>query len=621
MGGVGGVGGRQPFNPGDVTVDGDDEVEEGKKKEAKGTDGASKTKEPEISPDQVILTPPPQQQFDSSSSTRPGDDNQSLRMDAGVGGASGVGALDGADSAAAMLNDVAQAYDNMEKNLELCFNKLIMEAKGNKEALEDQIKQIDRQVEVIKEQLKKLDKMLELITTLMPKFAELIGQDEKVRNTCPLGQQTRQADVDQKKDELTNIVVEKMREAGFTDVNPESIRKIMDGIAAGGAGATALAFFLFTLIADAEGDAAAKAEGAKNAKEKQAPPDDQATSDPKKTGPPEPGTPGAQTDKPGEVPSDRQTSSTDVPKAGDPTGTPPPKSTDPTGQTTPGQSPPGQNTTADPATKPPPGADATGQPPAADPATGAAPDGEPKPVPLTEEAKDAGFDQKSFNERIDQIAELAMKYAETKPATEVHGLFFSYSMPTAEFAIAQAELIHAIFPGLQIGLDVKVTKDFTKATKDGIGKDSDGLSLTANDFQWAAQLSSIPCGGSEAGLKFLSNRLEQQIVAKQKELGKEMDKLIEAKKGLIGQIKELDREIARLEKDKTTAIQNLRKQKEQTLQAIQKMITEQKMKMEEIKSRVVDVIVTKLNEFAEQLGKIADEIGKPPTQGRPGVGR
>src|SRR5258706_14458887 len=56
----------------------------------------------------------------------------------------------------ATLTDIAKAYDSMEQSIEVMFAKLIQEAKGNKDALEDQIQNIDAQIEKLKQTAQKI---------------------------------------------------------------------------------------------------------------------------------------------------------------------------------------------------------------------------------------------------------------------------------------------------------------------------------------------------------------------------------------------------------------------------------------------------------------------------------
>jgi len=60
----------------------------------------------------------------------------------------------------AIINDITASYDQMEAQIEIMFAKLIKEARDNKQALEDQLKSIDRKIDSLKDAAKKQEQQL-----------------------------------------------------------------------------------------------------------------------------------------------------------------------------------------------------------------------------------------------------------------------------------------------------------------------------------------------------------------------------------------------------------------------------------------------------------------------------
>jgi hypothetical protein len=192
--GVGGGGNRFAFGLDDVSVNREKELKEGDaKKGVKAQEGAEaqktedadstqSTKGPgEVSPTDIVVTVPPVQGNETSSTAKPGDGNAPLP---GVDGVGSKSRSFDTDPTAAMLDDVTQAYQGMEQSIEVMYARLTQEMKSNKAELEDQIKNIDKQIDQLKEQIKKLDIILAKVTELMPKFMEMVGSDPGTNQAC-----------------------------------------------------------------------------------------------------------------------------------------------------------------------------------------------------------------------------------------------------------------------------------------------------------------------------------------------------------------------------------------------------------------------------------------------------
>lgn len=61
----------------------------------------------------------------------------------------------------ALLQDVANSYNQMEQSIEAQYAKLLREARDQKSSVEEKIKDIDRQVAALKEQAKKIEQVAE----------------------------------------------------------------------------------------------------------------------------------------------------------------------------------------------------------------------------------------------------------------------------------------------------------------------------------------------------------------------------------------------------------------------------------------------------------------------------
>jgi hypothetical protein len=116
----------------------------------------------------------------------------------------------GSATSQSVLSDVANAYDSMERNLELMYAKLMKEAKGNKDAIEDQIKNIDQQIEKLKQEVKKLELLLQKLEELLPKIMAALGSDPGVGkgrapSTARLGAELGKAGINLSADELRSL--------------------------------------------------------------------------------------------------------------------------------------------------------------------------------------------------------------------------------------------------------------------------------------------------------------------------------------------------------------------------------------------------------------------------------
>ena len=114
----------------------------------------------------VPVTPTP-----ASGTDRPGDGQAPIANDT-----VGAGPVKAATTQA-LLQDVASSYDQMERNIELQFAKLMQEAKGQKQALEDKIKEIDRQIAALKEQARKIEQVAQKLEELLPRILAAVGSD------------------------------------------------------------------------------------------------------------------------------------------------------------------------------------------------------------------------------------------------------------------------------------------------------------------------------------------------------------------------------------------------------------------------------------------------------------
>lgn len=87
-----------------------------------------------------------------------------------------VGNLEGTIKAIPLVG-THQAVIVSMRSVAVEYQKLVAEAKRNKELLEDQIKRIDEQIALIKEQIKKLELIIQKLEELLPKFLEFAGSD------------------------------------------------------------------------------------------------------------------------------------------------------------------------------------------------------------------------------------------------------------------------------------------------------------------------------------------------------------------------------------------------------------------------------------------------------------
>jgi peptidoglycan hydrolase CwlO-like protein len=116
----------------------------------------------------------------------------------------------GSATSQSVLSDVANAYDQMEKNIELQFAKLILEAKSNKEAVEDKIKSIEAAIEKLKQEVKKLELLLQKLEELLPKIMAALGSDPgagkgRAPSTARLGAELGKAGINLSADELRSL--------------------------------------------------------------------------------------------------------------------------------------------------------------------------------------------------------------------------------------------------------------------------------------------------------------------------------------------------------------------------------------------------------------------------------
>lgn len=124
-----------------------------------------------------------------------------------------------------LLSDVSNSYAQMEKNIELKYAKLIQEAKGNKGALEDQIKTIEQQIEKLKQAARKIELVERKLEELLPKIMEALGSDSNAGKgrTSPTN----------RNDQLASRLATELAKAGL-GLSPDEIRDITDAVKRGG---------------------------------------------------------------------------------------------------------------------------------------------------------------------------------------------------------------------------------------------------------------------------------------------------------------------------------------------------------------------------------------------------
>jgi len=145
-------------------------------------------------------------------------------------------------------DDAAKACGNLEHHVGATFNRMMADAKRNKEALDDQIKNIDRHRDLIHRKIQKLTVIVEMLTQLQPLVRGMLSQDSKLQDVFnPAAEEADKAG-------LVNKLAEAMKAAGVDDVNPETLRWLADGMQAGGQVGMALALMIMTAIVEAAGD-------------------------------------------------------------------------------------------------------------------------------------------------------------------------------------------------------------------------------------------------------------------------------------------------------------------------------------------------------------------------------
>ncbi len=548
--GVGGGGNRFAFGLDDVSVNREQELKDGKgvkgaKENAQAQEVEKENKTDDASPADPTqtfeMTPVPPVTYDATSSTAKPDDGKAPLP--GIDAASST--RPSVDPAVAMLDDVSNAYNQMEMSVEFMYNRLIQEAKSNKAELEDQIKNIDKQIELLKEQGKKLDIIMAKVTELMPKFMQLVGSDEGVKQ-C--GQYKN--DFNQQEQQFADFLAKELKAIGI-DLDPAKLQSLVEGMSKGGQAGMALAMMLVFAIAEASADISIQ-----NSRKAEQPQAGDQPSDPTAQSPPQ-----------------DQTSSTPPPQT-DPTAT---GTTDPTATGT-------TDPTATGTTTPPTTGETEGKP----------------PVDAPPEAINAGFDPAKLEEKLNAIADKAEAYAKADP-TEYLTWFFPLQVQSAEFTFASMDLMNAIAPGLGFGLtDAPLTKDFSSAKQNGVKVD--GFSMSAAEFQCMANLRNMPFGmGPQLATQFAMTIVNKQFETQKVAIEKGIEDLKAQLKDLKKQITEIDQQIAELEKQKAAAIAEVKKQKENAVKTIGGIVEANKGKEDQVKALIVDTLVAALDAISMDL--------------------
>ncbi|MCM3877016.1 MAG: hypothetical protein NEA02_11430 [Thermoanaerobaculia bacterium] len=149
-----------------------------------------------------------------------------------------------ADTAAAqaMLSDVVNAYDQMEKNVELQFAKLTHDAKGSKDALEEEIKALGSQILKLEQAAKKIEAVAQKMQELLPKIMAAVGSDP--------GAALRRAPSTAKESAFEALLKTELAKAGVS-LSTKEIQSIAEAITKGGQAAMSAALQIVITIAEA----------------------------------------------------------------------------------------------------------------------------------------------------------------------------------------------------------------------------------------------------------------------------------------------------------------------------------------------------------------------------------
>lgn len=151
-------------------------------------------------------------------------------------------ALTPAAGGPALLADVSISFDQMEKNIEQQYAKLIRKEKDQKSALEDTIKDLDRQIQAVKEQIKKIQLVAQRIQELLPKILSAVGSDS--------GGVFGGAFSEAKRAQLEALLAAELSKAGVS-LSAKEIQGIAAAITKGGQGGMSTALQIVITIAEA----------------------------------------------------------------------------------------------------------------------------------------------------------------------------------------------------------------------------------------------------------------------------------------------------------------------------------------------------------------------------------
>jgi hypothetical protein len=147
-----------------------------------------------------------------------------------------------AAGASSTLSDISSSYARMEANIEQEYAKLEKQAKDDIDALENKIKEIDRQIASLKERARKVSQVAAKMDELLPKFMAALGRNA--------GGGTGRA-ASSRRDQVAAQVGTELAQLGVA-VSPDQLTKIMDGLEKGGSAGMAQALSICTAIAEAE---------------------------------------------------------------------------------------------------------------------------------------------------------------------------------------------------------------------------------------------------------------------------------------------------------------------------------------------------------------------------------
>jgi len=431
-----------------------------------------------------------------------GDNNQPILSDAN----SGLPANDNANVAAAVMNDVSAAFDDMSGAIDMAYAKVIHDCKSNIEDLENKIKDMTQKIKELKAEADKIMKIADKMEQLLPEIMAHVGTDQG--NIC-----NNAAEHSQANKEFADLLAAKIKEATGIDVDPAKMMDISEAIMRGGPGATALAMVICMQICELSAD---KELNGNKGNKVDAPVDPNA----------DPADADLSADPTGGVDPTKQglaTSETLV--VGDPTSDPAAMS-ELTG-VAPGEAGDPFLDVAETPDTSATGTTGSDAAPAVDPTTG-----EPV-VPMTP--------GEAFVAKLEDIAKYAKVYAEAEP----YGQMWASNGEVESFNEANAALIMALFPGMGTGPNAyKIGNDFkTGQDKNGNGGvQVEGFSISQEQLAVASMMP-----GSMAGA-FLSGCIKEQAAAKLAQIDKAIDALKAEIAAAKKEIKAINAEIGELEK-------------------------------------------------------------------------